>query len=321
LTQHFLLSPAARGLSIAQVCRLTDDEAFDTFERLRFAANGGEPFCPSCGGLKIYTLAETPVRWKCAGCRRKFSVTSQTLFHSRKLSIRDYLTVIALFANGVKGTSALQTSRNVNVNPKSAFVLLHKLREAMAAEVHAADEIGGPGREAEIDGAYFGHFHPANRKADRPDRRAESPRRKVVVIARERHGRAMPRTVQREADGVSLIRRHVASGTEVHADESGAWNVLLASYPMKRVNHTIEYKSEDGASTNWAESYFSRLRRSEMGVHHRISSHLLQAYADECAYSRQPARSPRSRDSRKDRRRARRAVAIEVASIAYIVLG
>jgi transposase-like protein len=111
---------------------LSDEEAFDTFRRLRFVANDSEPFCPHCGTTKVYTLAETPIRWKCSGCRRKFSVTSGTLFHSRKLSVRDYLAVIALFANGVKGTSALQMSRNVNINPKSAFVLLHKLREAMA---------------------------------------------------------------------------------------------------------------------------------------------------------------------------------------------
>ena len=77
--------------------RMTDDEAFDTFKLIRFAANGGEPFCPHCGILKVYTLAETPIRWKCAGCRRKFSVTSGTLFHCRKLAIRDYLAVIALF--------------------------------------------------------------------------------------------------------------------------------------------------------------------------------------------------------------------------------
>jgi hypothetical protein len=76
-----------------------------------------------------------PPRWKCGGCRRKFSLTSQTLFHSRKLPVRDYLTVIALFVNGVKGTSALQISRDLNINPKSSFVLLHKFREAMGTGV------------------------------------------------------------------------------------------------------------------------------------------------------------------------------------------
>jgi transposase-like protein len=283
VTQHFLLSPAARSLSIAQVLRLSDEEAFGVFQRVRFAANGGDPYCPHCGIAKVYRLSEVPTRWKCSGCRRKFSVTSGTIFHSRKLAIRDYLAVIALFCNGVKGTSALQMSRDMNINPKSAFVLLHKLRESMGATIHDGSELGGT---VEVDGAYFGgHARPENRKADRPDRRGvDEPRRLVVVVARERHGRAMPWVVRRESDGVPLIRQHVASGTEVHADEAAGWNILHASYPMKRVNHSIEYKSEDGGCTNQAESFFSRLRRSEMGVHHRISGHRLQAYADECAW-------------------------------------
>jgi transposase-like protein len=83
MSQHFLLSPAARTLSVVGIMRMTDDAAFDTFKLVRFAATEGEPFCPHCGILKVYTLAETPVRWKCSGCRRKFSVTSGTIFHSR----------------------------------------------------------------------------------------------------------------------------------------------------------------------------------------------------------------------------------------------
>ncbi len=74
--------------------------------------------------VKVYTLAETPVRWRCSGCRHKFSVTSGTIFHSRKLAIRDYLAVIALFCNRLKGVAALHMARDMNINPKSAFVLL-----------------------------------------------------------------------------------------------------------------------------------------------------------------------------------------------------
>jgi hypothetical protein len=206
-----------------------------------------------------------------------------TIFHSRKLAIRDYLAVIALFCNGVKGVAALRMARDMNINPKSAFVLLHKLREAMGAVVSDGDELAG---EVEIDGAYFGsRIRAANRLADRLQQRREDSNRQVVVVARERGlGRTIPWVVSRESAAVPMIRRNVASGTEVHADESGAWNILHASYPMKRVNHSIEFKSEDGGCTNQAESYFSRLRRSEFGIHHRISGHLLQAYADEMAW-------------------------------------
>jgi transposase-like protein len=178
LAQHFLISPAARSLSIAQVLRLTDEQAFGTFKRVRFAANGGEPFCPHCGVAKVYTLAEMPIRWKCSGCRRKFSVTSGTIFHSRKLAIRDYLGIVALFCNGVKGVAALRMSRNMNINPKSAFVLLHKLREAMGATLGGGELAG----EIEIDGAYFGsRIRQTNRRADRRQQRADDNRRRVVV--------------------------------------------------------------------------------------------------------------------------------------------
>ncbi|MBV9859573.1 MAG: IS1595 family transposase [Alphaproteobacteria bacterium] len=297
---HFLLTPAARSLSLAQVLRLSDEEAFDVFRRVRWAENGGEPFCPHCGVAKVYTLTETPIRWKCSGCRRKFSVTSGTLFHSRKLAVRDYLAVIALFVNGVKGTSALQISRDMNINPKSAFVLLHKLREAMGATLDGIEEIGGEGREAEVDGAYFGgHVRPENRKADRKDRRGvENPKRRVVVVARERGGQTVTWVVDRESDAVPMIRRRVASGTTVHADESAAWNVLHASYPMLRVNHSFEYRSEEGACTNQAESFFARLRRAEFGQYHKISGRLLSAYAAETAWRENNRRNDNGRNWR-----------------------
>jgi transposase-like protein len=279
---HFLNTPAARSLSIAQVLRLSDEEAFATFQRVRFAENGGEPYCQHCGATKVYTLAEAPIRWKCSACRRKFSVTSGTIFHSRKLTIRDYLAVIALFCNGVKGTSSLQMSRDMNINPKSAFVLLHKLREAMGATLDDGELAG----VVEVDGAYFSKRGPRqpNRKADHVDRRTIATKQQVVVVAREREGRARAWVVERESDGVPLIRQHVATGTKIHADEAGGWNILHASYDMHRVNHSVEYVSEDGANVNRAESFFARLRRAEFGIHHRISGHRLQAYANEMAW-------------------------------------
>jgi hypothetical protein len=109
--------------------------------------------------------------------------------------------------------------------------------------------------------------------------------------AREVLGRTLPFIVPYEGAAVPLIRKHVASGTTVHADESRAWDILHASYPMMRVNHSREFKSEDGACTN-AESWFSWLRRAEMGIHHRISSKYLYQYANEMAWREDHRREP-----------------------------
>jgi ribosomal protein L37AE/L43A/transposase-like protein len=294
MTQHFLLSAAARTLSLSAVARMSDEEARARFQAIRWADNDGEPYCPKCGCLKVYAVASRKL-WKCAGCRYQFSVTARTIFADRKLPIRDYLLAIAIFANGAKGHSALQLSRDLNVQYKTAFVLAHKLREAMASEVHNPDqpELSG---EVQVDGMYTGgHKKPENRKADRKDRRLVEERtgkRQVVVVAREVMGRTLPFIVPRESAAVPLIRGRVASGTIVHADESSAWDHLHASYDMRRVNHSIEYVAEDGANINQAESWFSRLRRAEYGIHHRISGQHLHAYADEMAWREDARREP-----------------------------
>ena len=49
VAQHFLLSAAARTLSLSVVARMSDEEARDTFQRIRWADNDGEPYCPKCG--------------------------------------------------------------------------------------------------------------------------------------------------------------------------------------------------------------------------------------------------------------------------------
>lgn len=173
-------------------------------------------------------------------------------------------------------------------------MLAHKLREAIGSQAFHPDQPELEGTVA-IDGAYFGgKVRQENRKEDRADRRAAelTAKRQVVVVAREVLGRTLPFILPAEGAAVPLIRKHIASGTTVHADESRAWDILHASYPMMRVNHSREFKSEDGACTNEAESWFSRLRRAEMGIHHRISGQYLYQYANEMAWREDHRREP-----------------------------
>ena len=282
MAQHFLLSAAARTLSLSAVARMSDEEARDTFKRIRWADNGGEPYCPKCGCAKAYTLATRPV-WKCSACHHQFSVTSGTIFDNRKRPIRDYLLAIAIFINGAKGVSALQLSRDLDCQYRTAFVLAHKLREIMAAEQRDVRLSG----VVEIDGAYFGgHSRQKNKVAERKDRRLveeQTGKRRSVVVARERGSRTLPFVVKRESAAVPIIRQRVARGTVIHADEASGWDTLYAHFDMKRINHSIAY-SLNGACTNLAESFFSRMRRAEIGVHHHVSGRYLQSYAAEMAW-------------------------------------
>ena len=88
-------------------------------------------------------------RFRCKGCKKDFTITSGTLFASHKLPLRGYLAAIAIFCNEVKGKSALALIRDLSLSYKSAFVLLHKLREAMAEELKGR-VVGGEGKRPRL---------------------------------------------------------------------------------------------------------------------------------------------------------------------------
>jgi hypothetical protein len=75
----------------------------------------------------------------------------------------------------------------------------------------------------------------------------------------------------------------VDAGATVYADEAAHWDALHARYLTKRINHQQAY-SDGEACTNQAESFFSRIRRAEIGTHHHISGRYLNAYASEMAW-------------------------------------
>jgi transposase-like protein len=288
MSQHFLLSSKARTLSLASVWRMSDLEAEAMFASIRWTETKGEPVCPHCGCLKPYQNRRLSgsLRFRCKGCKGSFSLTSGTLFAFHKLPLRTYLAAIAIFCNEVKGKSALALSRDLDVQYKTAFVLAHKLREAIASEMKGA-HVGGEGKVAEVDGGYFGGYvKPANHVENRRDRRLainQNGKRRVVVAIRERDGRTLTQVFKTESASVSFIKSRVAKGTELMADEANSWNELHASYAMLRINHEKAY-SENGACTNGAEEYFSRLRRAEIGHHHHVANVYLARYASESAW-------------------------------------
>lgn len=174
-------------------------------------------------------------------------------------------------------------SRDLSVDYKTAFVLLHKVRES----IELARSKGALSGDVAVDGAYFGGYvKPANERKDRKDRRKkihQSGKRQVVIAIREHNGRTLTYITKTEADGVALVAANVEHGTTIHADEASHWDKLAAHFPIKRINHQEAY-SKDGACTNQAESFFSRLRRAEIGTHHHVAGKYLGAYAAEMAW-------------------------------------
>jgi hypothetical protein len=153
--------------------------------------------------------------------------------------------------------SMLQMARDLDVQYKTAFVLCHKLREAIAAE-RSTGELDG---EVEVDGMYVGgHIRPANHVENRVDRRKaehQTGKRRVVVAFRQRKGRTLPFVTRTEAEGVALAIENVDRMAVLHADEASHWDHLHDGWQVGRINHSESY-SDNGVCTNQVESYFSR---------------------------------------------------------------
>ena len=282
MIQHFLLSAQARTLSLKKIYQGGEDKAYQTFREMRWAETEGEAVCPRCGCCDAYDIA-TRRKFKCKACHHQFSVTSGTIFASRKMSFTDLLAAICIFVNAAKGISALQMSRDLDCQHKTAFVLCHKFREALAAEVESLKLSG----DVEIDGMFTGgHIRPANYKWNRIDRRLsrhQTGTRRVVVAMRQRGGRTLTFVVRSEADGVYYANQFATPSARIHADEASHWDVLHERFETYRINHSEAY-SHEGICTNQVESYFARLRRTIRGQHHHVSPRYLHQYAHEAAW-------------------------------------
>ena len=125
-----------------------------------------------------------------------------------------------------------------------------------------------------------------NHVENRRDRRLainQNGKRRVVVIVRERDGNSVPAVFQSEGKALDFIKARVAKGSIVNADEAKSWDGLHGRFETRRINHEEAY-SMDGACTNMAEEYFSRLRRAEIGHHHHVAGAYLLRYAQEASW-------------------------------------
>lgn len=287
---------------------MKEEDAYRWFMRARWPSTKGEPCCPACGVVGAYPIRRRRFVCKEAACRKEFSVTSGTILHSRKLTFRTLVLALALSTHSVKGKAALQLKRELGVHYTTAFVLLHKLREAVAAErrtMKLNDAV-------EIDAMFLGGYvKPNNMAEDRVDRRYaenQSGKRMAVMAARERlrGGRTVAAAVPGEQADVAwkLVRDHLARSAVLRADQHPAYDELVGLNALIRNDHTRGYVVEPDASTNQAESFFSRVRRAEIGIHHRISGKYLDWYAADVAW--------REDHSRIDPRRQAKGVLLHV---------
>lgn len=184
-----------QGLSIpALVAQIpTEANAYLLLENLRW---NGHPVCPHCGlldgawyirplnGVSRRTRTGTPSQrrvWKCGGCRKQFSVLTGTIFQGSKIPVRTWLMVVFEMCAAKNGISAREVERKYDLTAKTAWFMLHRIREAMKRDPLASLLSGTVASDERwIGGA------PANRHRDEvKERFAEAERKHREIDARE----------------------------------------------------------------------------------------------------------------------------------------
>lgn len=286
------------SVDIQTLSKLSDFKIEQIFKEARYYKTEYKPYCPKCGSDKK-TKDTKSKRFRCKDCYRFYSITQNTIFDNHKLPLRIYLLSIFLFVNSVKGLSALQLARDLNLNKKVAFVILHKIRTALFNQFEVLNQNKLKGT-IQMDGAYINYLpKKENKKKDRVDRRElKHQTQECIITMREVNNSPKDRSYaflikqENKQDIEILINRYIEPKSTIISDEhvsyKGIGNICDINgellYNHLSVNHSEEYQNDDGINTNFAESYFSRLRRMVIGQHHRLSKKYLPLYVNEITY-------------------------------------
>lgn len=169
----------------------TQEDCIDYLESLRWK-NG--PVCPYCGS---FNTAPSQHRHRCYDCKTSFSVTVGTIFHRTHLPLQKWFLAVSLMLNAKKGISALQLSRDLQVNKNTAWRIAMQIRKAMSQKTQR-DLLTGI---VELDETYIGGKPRKGVRYDNPDdapRRGLGTKKAPVVGAAERGGKVSARAVPKD---------------------------------------------------------------------------------------------------------------------------
>lgn len=241
------------------------------------------PECPHCGATKAYFLTpknaagrrsgpgeKRTVRrvWKCAKCRKQFSVLTGTIFHGTKVPLADWLQVMVLMSASKNGIASREVERLIGVTAETAWFMTHRLREAMRRGGVLAPFEGVVVADETFIGGEPKNRHSSVRNTPVPlrpgERRGHTDKASVLSLINTATGEVRSKVIP-DVTGATL-RKAIAEQadmgrTELHTDEwSGYKPVTPELLAHRTVNHSDdEYVRREGGrmiTTNPAEGLF-----------------------------------------------------------------
>ena len=269
----------AATISVTQLLKYfsTEEKCIGWLEQARW---NGKPTCPHCQGQDHISPAQSKrfTYWH-KNCRKHFTVKTGTVMHSSKTTTQNWIVALYYVLTARKGVSAMQLSKELGVQYRTAWYMLHRIREACAGGQFKLSRV------VEVDETHIGGKAKNKHASKKTEHQGTGMVGKQAVLGiRERQGRTkmlpIAETTQQTLHGT--IQAHVEPNTLVYTDDHGGYRGL--PYPHETVRHSAKEYVNGLAHTNGIESVWSVLKRSIHGTWHHVSVKHLQRYINEASF-------------------------------------
>lgn len=252
-------------------------------KHLEYWVWGGDIRCQQCGSDNICRF-EDQKRFKCRNCETQFTAKVGTIFQGSKLPMVKWFTAIYLIGSHKKGISTHQLARDLKVTQKTSWFMLHRIRKAMQGNFDSkmdgiimSDEtfVGGKNKNRHIDKKFV-------------NAQGRSFKDKVPVLGLMKEGGEIRCFVMADTKMEDIhphLFNNIKEGSILVSDEWKGYNRLADIFNHQIVRHNRhKFTSDEGYSTNAVEGFWSGLKKSIIGIYHKVSTKHLQKYCDELAF-------------------------------------
>ena len=243
--------------------------------------------CPRCGSRSINEFKYFKKN-RCYDCKFEFSIRKNTIFDDSKVSLRKWFMVIYLANSNKKGINSYAVARQVGVTQKTAWFMLHRIKNA-STKAMFKNEFQGT---VEIDEAYIGGKEGNKHKSKRTgDNKAVV----IGIINRETgQSKAMKVPSSEKEWLLPKVYMNVKDKSTIVTDTCHAYKDLKKNYTHKTVKHSAgeyyrEEKNKEGRTafkvhTNSIEGFWSLVKRTINGTHHWVSKKHINKYLGEMSF-------------------------------------